>query len=47
MRKIIADYTASIKYLFTPGQNIAFACKNGDIAMTAQGAISRQMEKTG
>ncbi len=32
------DYTTASKWLLTPGQNIVFACKNGDIALRTQGA---------
>ena len=32
-----ADYSAAIVNLHTPGQNGAFACKNGDIAIRTQG----------
>ncbi|HJU45527.1 MAG TPA: penicillin acylase family protein [Chitinophagaceae bacterium] len=31
------DYKAAIAFFHTPGQNFAFACKNGDIAMQTQG----------
>lgn len=31
------DYTEAAKYLLTPGQNIIFAAKNGDIALRTQG----------
>ena len=31
------DYVEATKYLQTPGQNVAFACKNGDIAIRAEG----------
>ncbi len=32
-----ADYQAAAIHLRTPGQNIVFACKNGDIALRTQG----------
>ncbi|HTB51188.1 MAG TPA: penicillin acylase family protein [Ferruginibacter sp.] len=32
-----ADYNAAVTNLHTPGQNCVFACKNGDIAIRAQG----------
>ena len=35
--KNYADYSAAVINLHTPGQNAAFACKNGDIAIRAQG----------
>ena len=35
--KNYADYTIAASYLHTPGQNCAFACKNGDIAIRTQG----------
>lgn len=31
------DYVAAVVNLKVPGQNVAFACKNGDIAMRTQG----------
>ncbi len=31
------DYNAAAAYLSSPGQNIVFACKNGDIALRTQG----------
>jgi penicillin amidase len=45
--KNYSDYTQAIKYLFTPGQNIIFACKNGDIAMTAQGQFPAKWKRQG
>ncbi|MEX6690964.1 penicillin acylase family protein [Danxiaibacter flavus] len=33
-----SDYNLAIANLHTPGQNCVFACKNGDIAIYAQGA---------
>ncbi|WP_462253616.1 penicillin acylase family protein [Ferruginibacter sp.] len=35
--KNYADYAAAVTNLHTPGQNCAFACKNGDIALRTQG----------
>ena len=35
--KNYADYQAAVTNLHTPGQNCAFACKNGDIALRTQG----------
>ncbi len=35
--KNYADYSAAVTNLHTPGQNCAFACKNGDIALRTQG----------
>ncbi len=35
--KNYADYSAAVTNLHTPGQNAAFACKNGDIAIRTQG----------
>ncbi len=35
--KNYTDYQAAVTYLHTPGQNCAFACKNGDIAIRTQG----------
>jgi penicillin G amidase len=35
--KNYADYQAAAVYFSSPGQNCAFACKNGDIAMRTQG----------
>jgi penicillin amidase len=35
--KNYSDYSEAVKYLHTPGQNCVFACKNGDIALKAQG----------
>ena len=35
--KNYADYTAAVTNMHTPGQNAVFACKNGDIAIRAQG----------
>ena len=35
--KNYADYTAAVTNLHTPGQNVVFAAKNGDIAIRTQG----------
>ena len=35
--KNYADYLTAVSNLHTPGQNCAFACKNGDIAIRTQG----------
>jgi penicillin amidase len=35
--KNYADYVEAAQFLHTPGQNCAFACKNGDIAIRTQG----------
>ena len=35
--KNYTDYLAAVVNLKVPGQNVAFACKNGDIAMRTQG----------
>ena len=35
--KNYADYSAAVTYLHTPGQNVVFAAKNGDIAIRTQG----------
>ncbi|MEI9956597.1 MAG: penicillin acylase family protein [Ferruginibacter sp.] len=34
--KNYADYSTAVTNLHTPGQNCAFACKNGDIAIRTQ-----------
>ncbi len=41
------DYYGAIQYLHTPGQNCAFASKNGDIAMWAQGAFPAKWYRQG
>ncbi len=41
------DYLAAIKYLHTPGQNCAFACKNGDIAIWDQGEFPAKWKRQG
>ena len=35
--KNYSDYQVATSFLHTPGQNCAFACKNGDIALRTQG----------
>ena len=45
--KNYADYKQAIKWLYTPGQNVAFACKNGDIAITAQGEFPAKWKRQG
>ncbi len=35
--KNYSDYQAAVTNLHTPGQNVVFACKNGDIAIRTQG----------
>ncbi len=47
MRKNYADYQRSVKWLSTPGQNVIFACKNGDIAITAQGEFPAKWKRQG
>ncbi|MBS1974160.1 MAG: penicillin acylase family protein, partial [Bacteroidetes bacterium] len=41
------DYLAAIKRMHTPGQNFAFACKNGDIAMWCQGEFPAKWQHQG
>jgi penicillin amidase len=41
------DYQQSVKWLHTPGQNAIFACKNGDIAITAQGEFPAKWTRQG
>lgn len=41
------DYLAAVKYLKTPGQNCVFACKNGDIAMRAEGNFPAKWNRQG
>jgi len=45
--KNYADYQQAIKWLHTPGQNVAFACKNGDIAITTQGEFPAKWKRQG
>jgi len=41
------DYTQAIKYLTCPGQNLAFASKNGDIAIWQQGDFPAKWRRQG
>ena len=41
------DYLAAIKNLHTPGQNCAFAAKNGDIALWCQGEFPAKWRRQG
>lgn len=41
------DYVRAIKHLHTPGQNVAFAAKNGDIAIRAQGEFPAKWKRQG
>lgn len=41
------DYVEAIKNLHTPGQNCIFACKNGDIAIWAQGEFPAKWRRQG
>jgi len=45
--KNYADYQQAIKWLHTPGQNVVFACKNGDIAITAAGEFPAKWKRQG
>ncbi len=45
--KNYSDYQQAIKWLHTPGQNAVFACKNGDIAITAQGEFPAKWKRQG
>ena len=45
--KDYADYSAAITNLHTPGQNCVFACKNGDIAIRAQGEFPAKWKGQG
>jgi penicillin G amidase len=45
--KNYSDYQRSVKWLGTPGQNVIFACKNGDIAITAQGEFPAKWKRQG
>ena len=45
--KNYADYKKAIQWLHTPGQNVVFACKNGDIAITAQGEFPAKWKRQG
>ncbi|MEO6453570.1 MAG: penicillin acylase family protein [Ginsengibacter sp.] len=41
------DYSEAVSYLHTPGQNCAFACKSGDIAIKAQGEFPAKWKGQG
>jgi len=41
------DYLQAIKWLHTPGQNVIFACKNGDIAICDQGEFPAKWRRQG
>ncbi|MEO9209519.1 MAG: penicillin acylase family protein, partial [Ginsengibacter sp.] len=41
------DYLSAIKYLETPGQNVVFACKRGDIALWDQGSFPAKWKRQG
>jgi penicillin amidase len=41
------DYSNAVSYLRTPGQNCAFACKNGDIAIKTQGEFPAKWKGQG
>lgn len=45
--KNYGDYLEAIKNLHTPGQNAIFACKNGDIALWAQGEFPAKWKRQG
>jgi penicillin G amidase len=45
--KNYADYQRAIQSLHTPGQNVVFACKNGDIAITAEGDFPAKWKRQG
>ncbi len=45
--KNYADYTEAASYLHTPGQNVVFACKNGDIALRTQGEFPAKWKGQG
>jgi len=45
--KNYADYSAAIVNLHTPGQNCVFACKDGDIAIRAQGEFPAKWKGQG
>lgn len=42
-----SDYLKASHYLFAPGQNIVFACKDGDIAMRTQGKFPAKWKGQG
>ncbi|MEO5781706.1 MAG: penicillin acylase family protein, partial [Ginsengibacter sp.] len=45
--KNYSDYSAAVQFLHTPGQNCAFACKNGDIALRTQGEFPAKWKGQG
>jgi penicillin amidase len=45
--KNYSDYVHAAKELHTPGQNIIFAAKNGDIALRAQGEFPAKWQRQG
>ena len=45
--KNYADYSAAVLNLHTPGQNVVFACKNGDIAIRTQGEFPAKWKGQG
>ena len=45
--KNYADYSMAVSYLHTPGQNCAFACKSGDIALKTQGEFPAKWKGQG
>ncbi len=45
--KNYTDYSAAVVNLHTPGQNCVFACKNGDIALRAQGEFPAKWKGQG
>jgi penicillin G amidase len=45
--KNYADYLQAIQWLHTPGQNVVFACKNGDIAICDQGEFPAKWIRQG
>jgi penicillin amidase len=45
--KNYSDYSNAIKNLHTPGQNVVFAAKNGDIAIRAQGEFPAKWKRQG
>ncbi|UAY51033.1 penicillin acylase family protein [Ferruginibacter albus] len=45
--KNYTDYTNAVTNLHTPGQNVVFACKDGDIAMRTQGEFPAKWKGQG
>ncbi|HEY8735144.1 MAG TPA: penicillin acylase family protein, partial [Puia sp.] len=45
--KNYSDYQQAIKWMHTPGQNVIFASKNGDIAITAEGEYPAKWKRQG